>query len=88
MKVNEENFGVLSNIIKETGVDYIVWKDAENIDGYIEPYNILNIFLDLLDKIDHQKEEYKELEQDLRENYKPIPFNPYEEYGVSEKDFR
>lgn len=36
---------------------------------------------------EHFKKQYEDLECDLRDNYVPRYKTPYEEYGVSERDF-
>ncbi len=46
---------------------------------------ILEKVEELDDEIDYLKEAYERLEEELRENYKPIP--KHEFYGVSERDF-
>ena len=40
---------------------------------------------DLDGEIEHWKEKYQDLEEDLRENYKPIPYS--EQVCVSDRDF-
>lgn len=40
---------------------------------------------DLDGEIEHWKEKYQDLEEDLRENYKPIPYA--EQVCVSDRDF-
>ena len=40
---------------------------------------------DLDGEIEHWKEKYQDLEEDLRENYKPIPYE--EQVCVSDRDF-
>lgn len=80
MKVDESNYELLERVIDATDVDYqIRWGDAENIVGYIELDEILGMLKDLLYELDVQKEkneemekEYKELEDDMRENYRYI----------------
>lgn len=39
------------------------------------------------DEISHLEDKYKDLENDMIENYTHKPFNPYEEYGINERDF-
>lgn len=41
---------------------------------------------ELKNEIEEWKEKYSELEEELKENYKPI--SKYEFYGISECDFR
>lgn len=46
---------------------------------------ILGIIEDMEDEIDYLKEKISDMEDDIRDNYKPIPLA--ELYGVSDKDF-
>lgn len=46
---------------------------------------LLGVIEDLGDELEHWKEKYEDLEQDLQDNYKPI--SHFEEYGISESDF-
>lgn len=88
MKVDESNFGLFERVSKVTGTDYdIKWFDAEDIDGYIHEDNVLAMIEDLLYELDSAKEIIEDMKRDVEENYQPIPFNPYEEYGISEDDF-
>lgn len=88
MKVDESNFDLFQRVAKATGADYdIKWFDAENIDGYIHEDNILAMLEDLLYELDSAKEIIEDIKNDVEENYQPIPFNPYEEYGISEDNF-
>lgn len=41
----------------------------------------------LKDDVEHWKDEYNRLQRDLEENYVEKPFDPYSEYGISERDF-
>lgn len=40
---------------------------------------------DLDGEVDHWKEKYQDLEQDLQDNYRPIPYS--EQVCVSDRDF-
>ena len=46
---------------------------------------ILEKLLELDDELYEQKEKYRELEEDLRDNYKP--YTNEELYGISDRDF-
>ena len=46
---------------------------------------LIAVIEDLDGEIEHWKEKYEELEEDLRENYKPIPYNKQVE--VYDRDF-
>lgn len=54
-------------------------KDIVTIDEILEKLNELD------DELYEQKERYRELEEEVRECYRPIPLNDF--YGVSDKDF-
>lgn len=47
--------------------------------------DLISVIEDLDGKIEHWKEKYEDLEEDLRENYKPIPYA--EQVCVSDRDF-
>ena len=47
--------------------------------------DVFSIIDELCTKIDILEEEKEDMEENIRENYKPI--SPYEFYGVSEHDF-
>ena len=86
MRVDESNFGILQDAYDITGIDdKIYWRDAENIDGYIDTDYIIDLMEELISKYEKLREEKIDLEEDLRTNYKPI--GPYEMYGISENDF-
>ena len=88
MKVDESNYDLFQRVSKATGTDYdIKWFDAEDIDGYIDADNVLAMLEDLLYELGSAQEMIDDIKNDVEENYQPIPFNPYDEYGVSERDF-
>ena len=86
MKVDEYVFDVVQKVEKKTSTDYnIMWKDAENVDGYITADDLFTMVEDLLYEIDYLEEKIEDLERYI-ENSKE-KFDPYYEYGVSERDF-
>ena len=86
MIVNEDNFDILERASKMTSTDYeIKWFDAENIHGFISTDNLLSIIEDLMCEVDRLQEELEDMEQDIQDNYKPIPVA--EQVGISDKDF-
>jgi len=88
MKINEDNFEPLRKAEEITGVDSgVVWTDAENIEGYVTAETLYNTVQDLLVEIGRLEEEKEDIIRDRDENYDLKPFNPYEEYGINEKDF-
>lgn len=86
MIVNEYNYDILNKVSKITLTDYeIKWFNAENIEGYIDPEGLFCMIEDLLCEIEYLQEKYEDLEADLRDNYRAIPYN--EQVGVYDSDF-
>ncbi len=86
MKINKNYFDVFERAENELGTDYnICFTDSDKVEAYISDENLVSMIENLLDKIETLKGDYKELEQDLQDNYKPIPVA--EQYGISDKDF-
>lgn len=52
---------------------------------FVSIEQLLATIEDLDDTIANWKEKYQDLEEDLRENYRPIPYS--EQVGVSDRDF-
>lgn len=52
---------------------------------YISFDDLIGCIEDLDSEVEHLKEKYKGLEQDLEDNYRPIPVS--EQVGISDKDF-
>ena len=46
---------------------------------------ILEKLEELDDEVEYIKEAYERLEEDVKENYRPIPVS--EQYGISDRDF-
>ena len=73
MKVDESNYEILSKASDITFTDYeIKWFDAENINGYIETDCLLSMIEDLILEVEHQKELYEDLQQEIKDNYKYV----------------
>lgn len=47
--------------------------------------DLISVIEDLDCEVEYWKEKYEDLEADLRENYRAIPYN--EQVGVSDRDF-
>ena len=89
MKIDENNYETIKKVESITLGDYnIYWKDAENIDGYIDSYDMFNMVSDLLCEVESLHELIQDMKEDITENYERKPFDPYAEYGISEKDFQ
>jgi len=78
---------------KYTGVDYKGnfkkdgWCGTDEPNYMVSDDSILGMLEDLIWEIEHWKEKYEDLKQEVEENYQQKPFNPYEEYGINENDF-
>ena len=81
-RLTESELKLVDEIEERTSTNY----EVDN-DRYICVSNLICIIYDLWCEIEHLEEEYEDLENDLRDNYEPRYKTPYEEYGVSEKDF-
>lgn len=81
-KLDEIDLKNLKRVIKITDTDYKVDED-----GCMEIEDLALIIDELLNEIDYLKDEYRSLESNLEENYKPRYRDKYEEYGISERDF-
>lgn len=74
-------------LIKSASKTIDVGYDSDIDDeGYIEVEDLLRLIEELNYELEHVKEEYEELENDLIENYKPR-YDDYEFNGVSPRDF-
>jgi len=88
MEITESNYNIFERAMEITGVEYnVMWTEAENLEGYMFDDSVLNIIEDLIMEIDRLKEVNEDLIKDRDENYELKKFNPYDEYGVSERDF-
>lgn len=86
MKIDEDRYLTINKAQRLLFHNYeINWKDAENLEGYIDEDTLLDIIDDLCDEVERLEEEKERQEEQIREWYKPI--SPYEFYGVSEDDF-
>ena len=81
MKISKKIYDRVSDI---TGIDY----GAKILDEeclYLDKYGVESMFEDLVCEINSLEEKIEDMEQDIRDNYKPI--SKYEEIGMSERDF-
>lgn len=61
--------------------------DYDRMGDFIPVESLMSCIDDLLTEIEKLQEKVKDLENDIENNYELKNINPYEEYGVSEKDF-
>lgn len=67
--------------------------DFELLKKYFKNYDIVSIdeLCGLVEELDYQveilEEKIRDMQDDIEQYYEPKKFNPYEEYGISERDF-
>ena len=77
--LNEKELKIFKKIEEKTNTSYEIEKNLlplENITGIVE---------DLLSEIYSLENTIEDLENDIRDNYRPIPVS--EQYGISDEDF-
>lgn len=80
-KLDKDELEMLENVSKMTYTDY------EIVNDLIPAENLLAAIYDLVIEVDRLKEQIEDMEQDIENNYEAKRYDPYTEYGVSEKDF-
>lgn len=84
-KLSENDFNILQRISNKRSIKIDI-KDIDN-EFWISTDELLNLICELDDSIDEEQERYRNLEQDMQDNYEPKKFDPYEHYGVSRSEF-
>lgn len=82
MRIDESNYEILEKAGKITMSNYLEevnWTDAENVKGFIDSDELLDIIEDLICEIHRLEEKIEDREQDIRDNYRQI--TPSEMYG-------
>lgn len=81
MKIDETNYDVFHKLIQK-GFDIdIIWKDAENIDGYIEIEKMYELIQDLATEVGNLEEQIEDDKQhikELEENQAPCEPDDYD----------
>ena len=78
-KLNEKEKEIMEKVSNWTFTDYELEGD------FIKTENLISAIEDLLVECEHQAECYEDLEQELRDNYKPISHS--EQYEINDDDF-
>lgn len=84
MIIDEKLYEQISDL---TETDYEGWLNKNREEYFVASEKVLNMLQDLIWEIEHWKEQYEDLKQDVEENYKLKDVDPYDYYGVSRKDF-
>lgn len=72
---------------------FIKVADFELLKKYFKNYDIVSIdeLCGLVEELDYEierlEEKIRDMQDDIEQYYEPKKFNPYEEYGISERDF-
>jgi hypothetical protein len=78
MKVDESNFETLQRAYDITGItNKIFWRDAENIDGYIDTDDVINLMDVLIDEYNYKRDELQDLENREKNEYEYDPYDLY-----------
>lgn len=80
-ELSDEDLEKLNKISDITGVDYELKNNLVPVDSLIYALK------DMLYEYHNKQEEIDDLKQEIEDNYEPRKIDPYEEYGVSRKDF-
>jgi hypothetical protein len=80
-ELNEKELKMFKKISDITDVDYEIKNNMISID------TLVYALKDLLYEYGKIEEERDDLENDIRDNYEPKHFDPYDYYGVSRHDF-
>jgi len=87
MKIYKDLYEKLKKItLTDFEVDYKKDPDDEYVYVYSEE-KINSMIEELIGAYDYIQEQFEDYKENVSENYKQIPRNYYEEYGISEKDF-
>lgn len=76
-KLDNNEFEMIQKAGKRNFTDY------ETVGNFIPVESLLAVIEDLLGEIETLEERYNDLENDLEDNYKPIPVD----LGLSDRDF-
>lgn len=66
-------------------IEEITKTDYEFKEDYLPSENIMSVIESLIYEIDYLKEKNEDLEQDIKDNYRPVSIS--EQCGISDRDF-
>ena len=70
-KLSENDFNILQRISNKRSIKIDI-KDIDN-EYWISTDELLNLVCELDDNVDSEQERYRDLEQEVEDNYRPIP---------------
>lgn len=80
-KLDTNEYRTIMKIQELTNTDYEVLGNLIPVDS------LMSCIDELLTEVERLQGKVKDLEDDIEQNYEVKRINPYEEYGVSERDF-
>lgn len=83
LKPTEKELETLSKVSDITGVDY----DGKEFHEDITVDSLIRALKDMVYEYHNLEEDLEKLKQDMEDNYEPKKIDPYDEFGVSRKDF-
>lgn len=81
----EQYIRIDKNLLKE--IENITDVDYENKGDLVPISSIAYMLKDLIYENNLKSQEIENLKEDVKERYELKEFNPYEEYGISEREF-
>ena len=72
---------LIETVEKITDIDYEKQGDMLSAD------EIVSMLKDLIYEVSKRDEKFEDLEEEMKECYEPKRFDPYDFYGVNERDF-
>lgn len=86
MKIDEGLYRIISRATEISGREYnVYWRDSENIEGFIDPDELLTAVDDLIGEYERIEEELEDLKNDMESNY--VPVSVASQYDISDRDF-
>lgn len=81
MRIDETNFETLQRAYDITGkTNKIFWRDAENIDGYIDYEDLISLMDALIDEYNYKRDELQDLENYIDKDSEYDPYDTYLDY--------
>lgn len=84
MIIEQELYEQISNL---TETDYEGWLNKDREEFFITTEKTLNMLRDLVWEVEHWKEQYEDLKEDVESNYEHKKIDPYDYYGISRNAF-
>ena len=88
MKIGEAEYKIIKKASDINSVKYeIKWTDAEKLEGYIDPEELLSMVEDLVFEYEYKEEELRDQEAYCEEYHVNRYRDEYDMYGISRDEF-